>query len=269
MAYAMLELRNEGPIAWLTLNRPHALNALNHQIVDELEHFLATLRTDRNTRVVIMRGAGRAFCAGLDLKEQNLGGPEALGRSTAATLDFQRRMSDLVVTIRRAPQPFIAAIKGPTCGGGFALALSCDVRIAGESARMNAAFIRIGLTACDMGVSYFLPRTVGSSVAYELMLTGRFIDGQRALATGLVSELVPDSELDEAARRLAHEMAETSPLGLRLTKECLAANIDAPSLEAAVAMEDRNQVLCVDAGYLVEGARAFVEKRKPHYREQA
>ena len=134
---------------------------------------------------------------------------------------------------------------------------------------MNAAFIRIGLTACDMGVSYMLPRAVGSSVAAELLLTGRFINGQRALATGLVSELVPDAEVDAAAAKLAHDMIETSPLGLRMTKECLSANIDAPSLEAAVAMEDRNQVLCVRAGYIDEGARAFVEKRKPKYAARA
>ena|ERR1019366_605829 len=269
MAYETLEIRREDSILWLTLNRPHVLNALSARMSEELEHFLATLRDDQKTRVVILRGAGRAFCAGLDLKEQNRGGPEALGHTTTAVYESQRRMSDLTVAIRRAPQPFIAAIKGPAAGGGFALALACDCRIAGESARMNAAFIRIGLTACDMGVSYMLPRAVGSSVAYELLLTGRFINGQRALATGLVSELVPDSEVDAAAAKLAHDMIETSPLGLRLTKECLSMSIDAPSLEAAVAMEDRNQVLCVRAGYIDEGARAFVEKRKPKYAERA
>jgi enoyl-CoA hydratase/carnithine racemase len=269
MAYETLDLRHDGAIAWLTLNRPHALNALSTKMVDELEDFLATLRDDRKTRVVILRGAGRAFCAGLDLKEQNTGGAEALGQSTTGSFETQRRMSDLVVAIRRAPQPFIAAIKGPASGGGFALALACDVRLAGESARMNAAFIRIGLSACDMGVSYFLPRTVGSSVAYELLLTGKFINAPRALATGLVSEMVEDAELDAAADKLAKEMIETSPLGLRLTKECLSASIDAPSLEAAIAVEDRNQVLCVRAGYLEEGARAFVEKRKPRFAERA
>jgi enoyl-CoA hydratase len=264
MDYETLDLRRDGAIAWLTLNRPHSLNALSTRMVEELEHFLATLRDDRQTRVVVLRGAGRAFCAGLDLKEQNEGGTESLGQSTTGSYEVQRRMSDLVVAIRRAPQPFIAAIKGAAAGGGFALALACDVRIAGESARMNAAFIRIGLTACDMGVSYFLPRAVGSSVAYELLLTGRFISAPRALATGLVSEMV-----EEAAQKLAREMVETSPLGLRLTKECLSANIDAPSLEAAVAVEDRNQVLCVRAGYLEEGARAFIEKRKPSFAERA
>ena len=163
---------SEESILWLTLNRPHNLNALSAKMVEELEDFLSNLRDDHETRVVIMRGAGRGFCAGLDLKEQNRGGPEALGRSTTAVYESQRRMSDLTVAIRRAPQPFIAAIKGPAAGGGFALALACDCRIAGESTRMNAAFIRIGLTACDMGVSYMLPRAVGSSVAAELLLTG-------------------------------------------------------------------------------------------------
>lgn len=268
MQYEAIEVKNEGAVCWLTLNRPHNLNALSAQMVNDLEDFLHRLPADRNTRVVVMRGAGRAFCAGLDLKEQNRGGT-GLGSSTTDTVESQRRMSDLVVAMRRAPQPFIAAVRGPAAGGGFALALACDTRIAGESARFNAAFIRIGLTACDMGVSYHLPRTVGTAVAAELMLTGRFINAERALHTGLVSELVPDAALDETARRLAVEMTETSPLGLRMTKECLWASVDAGSLEQALAMEDRNQVLCVRAGYIEEGARAFLEKRKPHYKERA
>jgi enoyl-CoA hydratase/carnithine racemase len=268
MAYEAIEVRNDGAICWLTLNRPHNLNALSAVMVQELEDFLRGLPTDRKTRVVIMRGAGRAFCAGLDLKEQNRGGT-GLGTTTTDTVETQRRMSDLVVAMRRAPQPFIAAVRGPAAGGGFALALACDVRIAGDSARFNAAFIRIGLSACDMGVSYHLPRAVGMSVAAELMLTGRFINAQRALATGLASELVPDDEVDKTAEKLAHEMIETSPLGLRMTKECLWAAVDAGSLEQAIAIEDRNQVLCVRAGYIEEGARAFLEKRKPHYPERA
>jgi enoyl-CoA hydratase/carnithine racemase len=268
VSYQAIEVKNEGAIAWLTLNRPHNLNALSAQMVAELEEFLHRLATDSTTRVVVMRGAGRAFCAGLDLKEQNRGDTD-LGSSMTDTVEVQRRMSNLVVAMRRAPQPFIGAIRGPAAGGGFALALACDVRIAAESARFNAAFIRIGLSACDMGVSYFLPRTVGSSVAYELMLTGRFINAQRALATGLVSELVPDAELDAAAAKLATEMTETSPLGLRLTKECVSMSIDAGSLEQAIAIEDRNQVLCVRAGYLQEGARAFLEKRKPRFAPRA
>lgn len=271
MTYETLEVKQDGPIAWLTLNRPHVLNALGSTMVAELHDYFGRLGTDRATRVVIMRGGGRAFCAGLDLKEHSGARPgdETLGSSTAATLEVQRRISNLVVAIHRLPQPFIAAVRGPASGGGFALAMACDVRLAGASARFNAAFIRIGLTGCDMGISYTLPRAVGTSVAYELLLTGRFIDAQRALQTRLVSEVVPDGELDKAAGKLAHEMVETSPLGLSLTKECINANVDAACIEHAIAMEDRNQALCVRAGYLTEGARAFAEKRKPRFAARA
>lgn len=269
MPYQDLEVTHEGAVAWLTLNRPHSLNALNTTIVDELHGFMVELNSDAKTRVVVMRGAGRGFCAGLDLKQHTGGGPDAWNASVTGMFDLQRRLSSLVIAMRRLPQPFIAAVRGPAAGGGFSLALACDVRIASESARFNAAFVRIGLSACDMGLSYFLPRVVGLSVASELMLTGRFINAPRALATGLVSEVVPDKDLEAAAGRLAQEMTETSPLGLRLTKECLATSVDAGSLEQAIYMEDRNQTLCVNAGYVEEGARAFIEKRKPRFAEGA
>ena len=271
MAYEALEVKQDGAIAWLTLNRPHVLNALNSTMVSELHDYLDRLASDRTTRVVVARGAGRAFCTGLDLKEHSGARPgdDTLGGSTSATLEIQRRISGLVIAIRRLPQPFIAAVHGPASGGGFALALGCDVRLAGATARFNAAFIRIGLTGCDMGISYTLPRAVGTSIAYELLLTGRFVDAQRALATRMVSEVVADAELDAAAGKLAREMVEASPLGLSLTKECISANIDAASIENAIAMEDRNQALCVRSGYLAEGARAFVEKRKPHFAARA
>jgi enoyl-CoA hydratase len=170
--------------------------------------------------------------------------------------------------MRRAPQPIIACVHGPAAGGGFALALASDVRLAGESARMNAAFIRIGLSACDVGVSYFLPRLVGASLASELLLTGRFIDAARAERTGLVSRVVPDAQLEQAARELAAEMLATSPLGLRLTKECLAMSLDAGSLEAVIAMEDRNQALCVQSPDVREGMLAFLQKRAPSYTDR-
>jgi enoyl-CoA hydratase/carnithine racemase len=159
----------------------------------------------------------------------------------------------------------VALVHGAACGGGFAFALAADIRIAGESARMNAAFIRLGLSACDMGVSYFLPRLVGLSVASELMLTGRFIAAPRALATGLVSEVVPDEQLEAAAQPYLEEMLTTSPMGLRLTKEGLGLAVDAPSLAAAMAIENRNQVLCSRSNDFAEGRRAFLEKRPPVY----
>ena len=260
MPYETLDLREEGAVAWLTLNRPDSLNALNPTLVTELRDFFGSLPQRNDLRVVVLRGAGRAFCAGLDLKEPGSG-----DGSADSTLRGQRRISEIAIQMRRCPQPIIACIQGAAAGGGFALALASDVRLAGESARMNAAFIKLGLSACDVGVSYLLPRLIGASVAYELMLTGRFIHADRALATGLVSTVVPDERLEEEARALADEMILTSPLGLQLTKECLNASLDAGSLEAAIAMEDRNQAFCAQSGDVREGIAAFLQKRRPRW----
>ncbi len=263
MSYQTLLIRKEGPVDWVTLNRPDSLNALNAQLIDDLLDYTQSLYWNKAVRVVVLRGAGRAFCAGLDLKAR-----DNSPRSPSTGLTSQRRISEIVMRMRRAPQPFISLVHGPACGGGFAFALASDIRIAGTSARMNAAFIRIGLSACDIGVSYFLPRLVGVSVASELMLTGRFINAERALRVGLVSEVVPDAQLEEAARPYVEEMLTTSPLGLRMTKECLNMSVDAGSLEAAIAMEDRNQILCAQTEDFPEGMRAFLEKRKPQYQDR-
>ena len=266
--YETLRVDREDHLTWLTLDRPDALNAMSRTLIRELGDFFWRLHDDRETRVLVLRGAGRAFCAGLDLKEQPQGdGEGAVGGSVQGGLRAQRQVSELVMLMRRAPQPIIAAVHGPACGGGFALALAADVRIAGESARMNAAFIRIGLSACDVGVSYFLPRMVGASVAAELLLTGNFIDAARAERLGLVSRVVPDADLPVAAQSLADDMLRNSPLGLRLTKECLNASLDAGSLEAVIAMEDRNQILCSRTNDFREGIVAFLQKRKPEFTE--
>jgi enoyl-CoA hydratase/carnithine racemase len=262
--YETLAVRREGHLTWLTLNRPDALNAMNPTLVQELRQFLWELPDDAQTRVLVLRGAGRAFCAGLDLKA---GSGDVGGGSIAGGLRAQRTISELVLLMRRAPQPIIAAVHGPACGGGFALALAADVRVAGESARMNAAFIRLGLSACDVGVSYFLPRIVGASVAAELLLTGNFIDAARAERTGLVSRLVPDAALEDTARALALDMLRNAPLGLRLTKECLKLSLDAGSLEEVVAMEDRNQILAAQSADFREGVLAFLQKRPADFRD--
>src|SRR6185503_252931 len=264
--FETLRIDREENLTWLTLHRPEALNALDPTLVRELRQFLWELPDDRETRVLVMRGAGRAFCAGLDLKAHAATAAE--GGGVTAGLRGQRTISELVLLMRRAPQPIIAAVHGPACGGGFALALAADVRIAGESARMNAAFIRLGLSACDVGVSYFLPRIVGASVASELLLTGNFIDAARAERVGLVSRVVPDAELETAARAMAEDMLRNSPIGLRLTKECLKHSIDAGSLEAAVAMEDRNQILAAQTSDFREGVMAFLQKRPARYGDQ-
>jgi enoyl-CoA hydratase len=265
--YETLAVEREGHLTWLTLNRPEALNALSRAMVRELRDFFWNLADDRETRVLVVRGAGRAFCAGLDLKEAGSGSEGGGGGGVPAALRGQRQISELVMLMRRAPQPILAAVRGAAAGGGFAIALAADVRIAGESARMNAAFIRLGLSACDVGVSYFLPRLVGASVASELLLTGDFIDAARAERTGLVSRVVPDERLDEAARELAGRMLRNSPLALRLTKECLKHTIDAGSLEQAIAMEDRNQVLAVGTRDFREGVAAFLQKREARFED--
>jgi enoyl-CoA hydratase len=269
VTYDTLATTREGHLTWLTLNRPDALNALSRQMVNELRDFFWGLADDRETRVVVVRGAGRAFCAGLDLKEASGTLPEeAGGGGISAGLRSQRHIAELVMLMRRAPQPIIAAVRGAASGGGFAIALAADVRVAGESARMNAAFIRLGLSACDVGVSYFLPRLVGASVASELLLTGDFIDAARAERTGLVSRVVPDDQLDACARAMAESMLRNSPVALRLTKDCLKHSIDAGSLEAAIAMEDRNQVLAAGSRDFREGVAAFLQKRPPKFEDR-
>lgn len=258
--YETISVAKRNRVDWLTLNRPEHLNAINPVMVDELLDYFGGLASDRSTRIVVVKGAGRCYCAGLDLKVE-IDGTLDVAEGLAA----QRRIAEIVMRMRRAPQAIISLVHGAACGGGFAMALASDIRIAGESARMNAAFIRIGLSACDIGVSYFLPRLVGASLAAELMMTGAFIDADRALRAGLVSTVVPDGELDAAVEPYLEQMLTTSPLGLQLTKECLRMSIDAPSLESVIAMEDRNQVLCAVSDSFREGVAAFLEKRRPDY----
>lgn len=266
MDYKTLKIDREGAVEWLTLNRPDNMNTLDPVMKDELWHYFDRLYTDRSVRVVVMRGAGRMFCAGLDLTNTSVTGRKPGERvSPDDGMVSQRKVSEIVIRMRRCPQPIIALVHGAAAGGGFAMALAADIRIAAEGTKMNAAFIKLGLSACDMGVSYFLPRLVGVSVASELMLTGRFIHADRALATGLVSEVVPKDKLEETARGYVADMLRTSPLGLKLTKDCLNHAVDAGSLEAAIAIEDRNQILCVQSPNFVEGVAAFLEKRDPKY----
>lgn len=263
-SYETILVERKGEVDWVTLNRPEILNAISTEMVTELRDYFGGLSAEASVRIVVLRGAGRAFCAGLDVKAFS----SRVEQPFSGGMGFQSYLSEVYVMMRRCPQPIIALIQGAACGGGMSFALASDIRIAGESARMNAAYIRVGLSACDMGSSYFLPRLVGTSVASELLLTGRFIDAERSLRTGLVSEVVPDDRLDAAAQTYIEEMLGTSPMGLRLTKEGVNMAIDAPSLEAAMAIENRNQLLCVQTRDAQEGMRAFVEKRPPVYRDE-
>ena len=202
--YQALVLEQADEVLTIRMNRPDRLNALNPQLVSELREVFQSLYFDRSVRVVILEGAGRAFCAGLDLKESSGNHGK---RSIEQGLDGQRSIAEIYVAMRRCPQPIISLVQGAASGGGFALALASDIRILAEDARMNAAFIRIGLSSCDMGVSYFLPRMVGMSLASEYMLTGRFICAQRAMEIGLANRVVHGSELRREADAFAEGIA--------------------------------------------------------------
>lgn len=254
----------DGPVATVTLNRPARLNAMNEGLIVALQDFFRSLHDLHNIRVVILRAEGRAFCAGLDLGAwQNVEGIGAVQNSWRT----QRSIATVMQLMRSCPQPIIALAQGAACGGGLSLLLSSDIRFCSPDFRMNAAYIKIGLGGCDMGSSYFLPRLVGSSLASEMILTGRFIDAQRAMSSGFVSAIVEPDKLDASAQDIINEMLLTSPMGLRLSKDALNRNIDAPGFDAALALEDRQQVLLAQTLDATEAQRAFLEKRPPDYRD--
>ena len=217
------------------------------------------------TRIVVLKANGKHFCAGLDLTGGAFNETE---RNPRTVWSLQRKIGRIYLAMRKCPQPVISLVQGAACGGGFSLAMASDIRIAGESSKMNAAYIKIGLTGCDMGSSYFLPRLVGTSIASELLMTGRYIHAQRALAVNLVSEVVPDEALESAAQSFIDDMLRASPMGLRLTKDALNFSIDATSLEAAMAVEDRHQSLLALTEDSMEAGLAFFEKREPEYRDR-
>ena len=246
-------------IAVLTLDRPDRLNALTFAMVDEIHAALDDLDADNGCRVVVLTGAGRGFCSGLDLKEIGGSSTSAGLSGTAASMRSQAHIAALVPHLRSIHQPVIAAINGPAFGGGLALACACDLRVATESARLCVQFIRVGLTGCDIGISYTLPRLVGASRAHDLILTGREIDGVEAERIGLVSRAVPDGQALDAALEIAGTLCAYSPFGLTMTKEVMRANVDAQSVEAAIAVENRNQILASTTGDLAEAAARFAK----------
>jgi len=250
----------------ITLDRPDRLNAMSHELVADLHTALDAVAADNECRVVILTGAGRGFCAGLDLKGAGQPpGVDGLG-SAPARLTGQQHIAALVPKLRALRQPVIAAVNGPAAGGGLALALACDVRIAAESARFNVAFVRIGLSGCDIGVSWLLPRLVGASRAFELMLTGRIIDSAEAERIGLVVRVVPDDELFESALETAGLIAANSPFGVWMTKEVMWSNLETGSLQAGIDLENRNQILTTFTEDQAEAMRAWLEKRPPDFK---
>ena len=229
----------EGGLQRLTMNRPERLNAVNHAVAEGLLAHFEALRRRTDVRVVIVRGAGRAFSAGADLKAT--GTPEALRDGPNG--DWVLR--DLMKAMRACPQPIIATVRGAAAGGGLAMALASDVILASESAAFHSAFINIGLSGAELGVSWRLQRTIGLSKARETLLAGRPLSAQAALAAGLVSEVTSEEGLDEAGLSLAKDMLRAAPDALRLTKRTLDAALEANSYDAAMEIEERAQMLMI------------------------
>jgi enoyl-CoA hydratase/carnithine racemase len=234
----LLERPHAG-VLLVTLNRPKRLNAINDVLRRELTETLASIDDDVNA--VVLTGAGRGFCSGIDMRDFGPGVPDA-DAPAIERLRFQESMAALPQAIRDLPQPVIAAVNGPCVGGGFALCLAADIRICSTAASFGNAAILLGLSGAEMGMSYHLPRIVGTSVAADWMLTGRTVTADEADHRGLVSELIEADRLIGRAVELASTIAELSPLGVQLTKRALQANTDA-GIAAALELENRNQVL--------------------------
>lgn len=271
-----VERLDDGAIVILTINRPHRRNALDSQTLAELHRLLDTISGDPAARAVVLTGAGGAFCAGADIKAQpddlvdTAATPQTLLQAAATstvaiTFCAQELMASAFEKIHRLRQPVIAAVNGCALGGGFALTLACDIRFAAPQATFGAVFIRHGVSACDMGTSYHLPRLVGASRAAELMLTGRVFDAAEAAAIGLVLNIVDDEELRATAVAKAREIARNSPLAVWMTKETMWQTVDAPSLRHALDIENRTQVMCTATGDLAQSFAAFREDGTPQW----
>ena len=255
-------------IVLLTLDRQERRNALSPRLLGDLHDAIDTIAGEPLTRVVIVTGAGRSFCSGADIKsgpddaapQDGVPGAAFLARVTSnvpRVLAAQELMANLFEKIHRLRQPVLAAVNGAAVGGGFALSLACDIRIAAESATFGATFIKRGVSACDMGSSYHLPRIVGAARSAELLLTGRTFGAAEAREMGLVLDVVPDGEEVERALVTARQIAENSPLAVWMTKETMWQTVDAPSLRHALDLENRTQVMCTATGELTTAFATF------------
>jgi enoyl-CoA hydratase len=252
----------------LRLNRAESLNALTDQLVHALHDRLDELARDASCRTVVLTGAGRAFCAGLDLQDYGDSDREGRRGLPLGNLERQRELANLTLQLRRLPVPVIAAVNGPAAGGGLALVCASDIRIAARTARFGVSFIRAGFSACDLGVSWLLPRLVGAARAHELMLTGRIFDAEEAARIGLVLEIVDDAALLDTALAKAREIALNPPASVELTKQGMWLALEIPSLEAAIELENRQQVITGLTADRAEATAAFLEKRPPRYQHR-
>ena len=253
-------------VAQLTLSRPDKLNALTAPLVDELHAQLRELSTDGTCRVVVLTGAGRGFCSGLDLSGfGTIPGTEDFGQIQRSWA-VQRAIAALVQEIRRMPQPVIAAVNGPAAGGGLAVVCASDIRIASSSAVFATSFIRIGVTGCDIGTSWLLPRLVGAARAHELMLTSRRFDAAEALRIGLVTDVTDPGQLSAKVDGTLDSLLQAPPMSLSLTKQGMWLALEIPSFDAMVEVENRQQILTGATADAREGMAAYMGRRAPGYR---
>jgi len=248
--------RHEG-IVTLTLNHPENLNAMTPAMGDEVTDLVQTLKDDQEARVLILTGAGRAFCAGG--AKGNLQSRTA-GSNTESPKTFYKRF----LSLRHLEIPTIAAINGPAVGAGFCVALACDMRVAAVNARMGLNFVRLGIHP-GMAGTYTTPRIVGMAKACEVIFTGRLYSGEEAFALGLINRVVPQEKVIEEAMTLAREIAANAPIAVRLAKRALYKG-DADMLEAAIEIESEYQALTWTTEDAKEGITAMTEKRAPKFR---
>ncbi|WP_182378244.1 enoyl-CoA hydratase-related protein [Nocardioides sp. WS12] len=261
--YETLTLEEATPgVVVLTLNRPDRYNAMTNQMFVELERAALDLDQEDDLRAVVLTGAGMAFCGGYDLADAD--GLADLG--AIQMLNQQERAARSLVSVRSIRVPVIAAVNGPAAGGGLALALQADIRLGSPEAKFNAAFVKIGLTAGDLGTSWLLTRLVGPAVTSDICFTGRMVYAEEAARIGLVNSVSEPGKLMEDALELAGQMVANSPGGVQLSKKALQANMEIGSYAAALELENRGQALLTRSTDMPEALAAFKEKRKPVFK---
>lgn len=259
--YEKLAISEQGAVYVCAFNDPDNLNAMSYAQMSEFNDFLTKARWDSRCRAIVLTGEGRSFCAGFNLKDLALDPPEDMGRIQRDFYIMQRMCSEQIVNMRKLEQPIVGALKGYAVGGGLSLACACDLRILGESFKMNAGYLTIGYTGTDMGGAYYLPKIVGYARAAEILMTGRRFGAAQLAEWGFASRVLPDDDVLPAAIGLAQEIIDgTSPFGLRLTRECLLASLDGTSFETLVKLENRNQVLAANTQDGINGVRGMRDR---------
>ena len=254
---SFLYQQDEHGIATITLNRPERLNALTFEVYRELTDTFAALREQRDVRVVVLTGAGRAFCSGGDVHDI-IG--ELFSRNMEGLLEFTRLTCELIQNIRALPKPVIASLNGTTAGAGACIALASDIRIASEDAKIAFLFVKVGLAGTDMAASYLLPRVVGLAKATEMLFTGDFVRATEAERIGLYNRVVPAAELATTTHDFAKRLARGPAFALGKTKEMLNRELDM-DLQAALESEAQAQAICMQHPDYREAYEAFVAKR--------